>query len=469
MTEQPTVHAAITRDSGKWAGSLTVGNQEYELDGKDRNSLYTGVITRVMEIAQREVKTVNVRIEDHPQNVVELVSISEDGGVKREDTFPLLDPPAEAPASAVPAPVADVAPAPALVTEIPAQPTKISPSAQAFLAAVEAPEAPSPELAQASFDTSTFGQRPRSSQGAVIAQEGFNVALNRLTNGMLRLPASSSEARRARQVAVLQAAPLSVHGFFNSKGGGGKTTSLYCAAATIGYHTAHSLLALDGNDNHGTLGDKGRRQNHDATVRDVLTAVDGFAEKFPGVPVPVSQIAPFLHAQPEGFSVLPSQSKAIDTKVLSAPELRRLYDLIAPSFSHIFIDTGNNIDGDGSTSTIQVAAEVSTNYVFTMMGKIDSARNAFATMDYLTRAGFGDKVRNSVAIVSRTHTTAKEDLDEIIDFLKVRVSTYVIVPWDAELDRGRNIQFDRLAPETRHAYLDAAVAIMDPSSRTHRP
>lgn len=488
MTDQQNVQATITNTVGKWAGTLTIGNQDYPLKGKDRNGLYLGIINRAIEIAALEKRTVLARIEDHPKNLVELVSITPDGDVKREETSPLtIEEIPAAPAHAAtpasttaptpePMPAPTPAPVPEPITEVPSTPA-VNHSAEEFLATLDAPEAPTRATAppapapepEPTFETSTFGQRPRAQQGAVVAQEGFAGALNRASGGALRLPASRAEARRARQAEILQSSAMTTRAFFNSKGGGGKTTSLYCTAATLGKLTPHTILGLDGNDNHGTLGDRGRRMAHDSTVREALTAVDAFAEQHPGAPVPLSLIAPFLHAQPEGFSILPSQSRAYDTQVLTAPELHRLYDLISPSFSHIFIDTGNNIEGTTETSTIRVAAAVADSYVFTMMGKVDNARNAFATMDYLTRAGFGDKVQKSVAIVSKTHTTSPEDLAEIVEFLKGRVSTHVIVPWDAELDRGRDIRFDRLAPDTRHAYLDATVAILDPTSHRRRP
>lgn len=471
MTNQQNVHATISNDGGKWAGTLTIGTQEYPLKGKDRNGLYLSIIKRATEVAGLENKTVLTHISDHPKNILEVVSVTPEGDVKREETSPLTVMPAPAKVEPeLPAP-----PAPEPITEVPPMPTTTpSASAEKFLASIDSPEPPALEVVapsepQPTFETATFGQRPRAQQGAVVAQEGFPGALNRMSGGALRLPASRAEARRARLVAILQAAPMGRRSFFNSKGGGGKTTGLYCCAATLGLFTPHTILALDGNDNHGTLGDRGRRMAHDSTVREALTAVDAFAQQHPGAPVPLSLIAPFLHAQPEGFSILPSQSRAYDTQVLTAHELHRLYNLISPSFSHIFIDTGNNIEGDSSTSTIRVAAEVAESYVFTMMGKVDNARNAFATMDYLTRSGFGEKVSKSVAIVAQTHTTSAEDLAEIVEFLKGRVSTHVIVPWDAELDRGRDIRFDRLAPATRHAYLDATVAILDPTSHTRRP
>ncbi|MFK0005027.1 MinD/ParA family protein [Paenarthrobacter sp. NPDC090522] len=474
MTEQ-TVQVTIKNTGGQWAGSYAVGNQSYDLDGRDRNGLYVTAIKRVTEIAKREDNAVRTVIDDHHSGMAEVVLIDPDGGVERVETKPLTAEPVPS-RKAAHAAAAEAETTPETGAQAPAAPAPDtpSPSAQAFVATLNqapAAPAPTPEL-QPSYETASFGQRPRASQGAVIAREGFNGTLNRMSGGMLRLPASRAEARRARLVETLQAVPAKTPvtwAFMNSKGGGGKTTTLYNIGAIIGSLTSHKILALDGNDNHGTLGDKGRRQSHDATVRDLLNVLDAYTKDNPsGTFVPPALIAPYLHAQPEKFDVLPSQNRAYDTKVLTAPELRRLYELVSPSFSHVLIDTGNNIEGDASTSTVQVAADVADHYVFSMMGKIDNARNAFATMDYLIRAGFGEKVRASVAIVNKTHTTAPEDLDEIIEFLKGRVSTYVIVPWDAELDRGRDIRFDRLAPATRNAYLDAAVAILDPNSH-NRP
>lgn len=474
MTEQ-TVQVTIKNTGGQWAGSYAVGNQSYDLDGRDRQGLYVTAIKRVTEIAKRADNAVRTIIDDHHSGMAEVVLIDPDGGVERVEAKPLVT---EQPA---PSQKSEAEKSPGVGaqegTRTAPAPTPDAPSssAQAFVATLDAaPAAPaSPAPLQPSYETASFGQRPRASQGAVIAREGVNGALNRMSGGVLRLPASRAEARRARLVETLQAVPPKTPvtwAFMNSKGGGGKTTTLYNIGAIIGSLTSHKILALDGNDNHGTLGDKGRRQSHDATVRDLLNVLDSYTKDNPsGAFVPPALIAPYLHAQPEKFDVLPSQNRAYDTKVLTAPELRRLYELVAPSFSHVLIDTGNNIEGDASTSTVQVAADVADHYVFSMMGKIDNARNAFATMDYLIRAGFGEKVRASVAIVNKTHTTAQEDLDEIIEFLKGRVSTYVIVPWDAELDRGRDIRFDRLAPATRNAYLDAAVAILDPSSHHRRP
>lgn len=469
MTDHQKVLATITNSGGSWASTITIGTQDYPLTAKDRNGLYLSIIKRATEVAKNGQKNVLAHISDHSQNKLEIVRVTPGGDIRREDTKPLEAQPAPAspevakPENSPQEPIAEIPPMPAN-----------SPSMEQFVEALNAPEpAPleivQPTAPQPTFDTAAFGQRPRAQQGAVVAQEGFNGAINRMTGGALKLPASRAETRRARQVEILRAAPMATRAFMNSKGGGGKTTGLYCAAATLGSFTPHTILGLDGNDNHGTLGDRGRRMAHDSTVRDALTAVDAFADQHPGAPVPFSLIAPFLHPQPEGFQILPSQSRAYDTQVLTAVELHRLYSLISPSFSHIFIDTGNNIDGDASTSTIRVAAEVADSYVFTMMGKVNNARNAFATMDYLTRSGFGDKVAKSVAIVSKTHTTSQEDLDEIVEYLKGRVSTHFIVPWDSELDRDRDIRFDRLAPATRHAYLDATVAILDPSSHQRRP
>lgn len=294
--------------------------------------------------------------------------------------------------------------------------------------------------------------RPRAESPA---EEGWQGTLNRLSGGVMRLaPGGAEMARRAARKSIRKW--FNGHktvAFVNIKGGASKTTDDYLAAAIFGTVRGGSVLAWDANENKGTLADRALESDHDRTAIDLLHDLDRF------------QAGGYQHElvqymRPQGelhFDVLASQNTAGTSAVIDGDGYKALHKTLGSFYRMIFVDTGNSPSGH----TWAPAVESADLLVICAINKEDQVRVAAATIDTLKEAGFGDKVANAVFLISNPQNANKERLERTKDVLGTQVRAMVTVPFDRELDDGGRIDWSRLGPATKDAYLLAGQAIAE--------
>ncbi|MGF3057342.1 MinD/ParA family ATP-binding protein [Microbacterium sp. YY-01] len=288
------------------------------------------------------------------------------------------------------------------------------------------------------------------------ALEGWRGQLNRATGGKLRVAPSKVELlRRSRQASVQRGLPgHKTAAIINLKGGIGKTTTTMLIASVIGRVRGGTILAWDANEYKGTMGIRAQAASHDHTAHDLLKVIDSFTNQSSS-----ADLVNFVRPQGESkFDVLASQSLAGNSAVIDGEDFRKMHAALRRFYRLILVDTGNN-PGSG---TWQTAVETADVLILPTIVKEDSARTLAAVADTLIEQGHGDKLNNAVTIMGRSSLTSYPELEQrIIDHMGQLTRAVVSVPFDAALDRGDTIDFDKLTPESQEAWLEATAAVMD--------
>lgn len=316
-------------------------------------------------------------------------------------------------------------------------------------AATEPAAAPQAGTLAASFSGSA---KPRP-EGP--AQEGWQGGLNRLSGGAFKLAPGTAERRRRLARAAVQRG-LDGHktvAFVNIKGGATKTTATYLTAAIFGTVRGGSVLAWDANENKGTLGDRAIESAHDRTAVDLLADLGKFQAGG-------HQHELVQYMRPQGelrFDVLASQNTAGTSSVIDAEGYRAMRETLRAFYRMIFVDTGNSPSG----LTWEAVVDSADLLVICANNKEDQVKVAASTIDTLTVSGYGEKVANAVFLVSNPQRRNKERLDRMRKTVGDSVRAVVEVPFDPELDDGARIDWSRLHPSTREAYLMAGQAVAE--------
>lgn len=300
-------------------------------------------------------------------------------------------------------------------------------------------------------------RRPPSAAPATVGFRGF---VNRVFKTALAPNASEQEGRVQRssiQRGLLGHKTVSI---VNVKGGVGKTTTTYLLSAVLGRVRGGNILAWDNNENKGTLGDRSIRAGHDHTALDLLEHADDFA-----TPANAQHLVNYTRPQGDNkFSVLASQDRGSTRQVIDGAAFTKLHAVLRQFFHLILVDTGNA----SNAATWQAAVGESDAIVLVTTNKEDAMKPATSTIDDLAAQGHLDRLRRGVAIVTETQLAnaeqrraAAERLERFASHVSGYVREVVVIPFDAALDDGDDIVFDRLAPATVAAYTRAAAAIID--------
>lgn len=297
----------------------------------------------------------------------------------------------------------------------------------------------------------------RRSERREPAHRGWRRGVALLTFGGVR-PGPGRAERRER--AAVRAVRRPLDGprtivVVNPKGGAHKTTATMLLAATFGLQRGGYTLAWDNNETHGTLGWRAAAL-HDRTAVDLLRSLPSLAVR--GT-VRIGDLDGYVRTQPtEQFDVLASDEDAASAASIDAESFRNLHRLLSQFYRVLIIDTGNNMRASNWRAAIDAADQL----VVVSTVREDTGQSAAWALDALRAAGHEDAVRRAVTILSDAAPKVDKDLRKRLrSHFAALTRTVVEVPYEPELVGGGRIDYRKLRPATRAAWLQATAAVAE--------
>ncbi|WP_432524021.1 chromosome partitioning protein [Kineococcus sp. SYSU DK006] len=297
---------------------------------------------------------------------------------------------------------------------------------------------------------------------AAPAQQGWQGALRQLSSGRLALQPGRHELELR---ALIEKVRRPLEGprtivVANPKGGGTKTTTIYCLAATLGVHRGGGVLAWDNNETRGTLGWRAERSDHTRTAIDLLRDL----EQLRAGGLRVGDLDRYVRQQfSSHFGILASDENPASSALIDGEVFMALHRPLAQTYRILLIDTGNNM----RASNWQAALNVADQLVIASTAREDTAQSAAWLIDGLRAAGKEEIVANAVTVLTanpqkgRAQRKADEELNQrLYRHFRSATREVVTVPHDSALVGGGPINMELLQDGTREAWLRAAAAVV---------
>jgi len=298
----------------------------------------------------------------------------------------------------------------------------------------------------------------RHGAGGGPAERGFRRGVRVATFGLLK-PGPGRKEQRQRALAAAVRRPFDgprTVAVINPKGGAHKTTATMLLAATFGLQRGGYTLAWDNNGTRGTLGWRSAHTEHSRTAVDLHQALPQLGR---GGTVRIGDLDGFVRTQTtEQFDVLASDEDASSAASMDADAFRSLHQVLSRFYRVLVIDTGNNMRASNWQAAVLAADQI----VVVSTIREDTAQSAAWALDALRAAGAGDAVRSAVTILSAPDPKVDRDLRKRLrSHFGALTRAVVEVPYDAALVSGGPIQYERLKPATRDAWLRATAVVAD--------
>lgn len=284
------------------------------------------------------------------------------------------------------------------------------------------------------------------------ARDGVRGVLNSLG---LRLGPSRIEQRvRADAAAVAQhwPRPLAI-AVINGKGGACKTPTTILLAATFARYGGAGVVAWDNNPSWGTLGWRTQRGPHEATIEDLLPAVEDLL----GRGALAASMSRYTHHQPiDRYDVLRSRPKFLSTaQPVDANAVNAVHRVLAKYYRLIFIDSGN----DESIGQWQAMIRKADAIVVPTTTRPEHAESARMLLAGLASADphCANLASNALVVVSQA-SRAEAAPNEYVETFSQMTRTAVGIPYDPAMTASP-LLLDSLAPATRRAWLAAGAAL----------
>lgn len=239
----------------------------------------------------------------------------------------------------------------------------------------------------------------------------------------------------------------------NRKGGIGKTTTVAVLADVFGRHRGGDVLAWDNNENTGTLGWRTYREEHGASVLDVLRDQDRLLSST----ATRADFSAYVHHQEKGmYDVLRSDENNEGDHEIQADEVHTVHQLVERYRTLIIMDSGNTL----RAANWRAAASHADQLVIPTTTSEDSAEAAKLTLQTLESRDehSAQLAANAVVIVSQWQRDTHSDAQRIAAQFEPFVRAVRIIPFDPAL-KARFVQYDALKPATQRAWLAAAAAV----------
>lgn len=230
------------------------------------------------------------------------------------------------------------------------------------------------------------------------------------------------------------------------KGGVGKTTTTIGLGATFASLRGDRVIAIDANPDYGTLA--GRMTNPtDATIRCLLSAPS---------PQRYDQIRAFTTQSEARLEILASDHDPQLNTALSAADYAAAIAIVRKFYNLILTDCGTGLVNE----SMQEVLQQSNSLVLVTTPALDGVTSAWATLDWLSAHGYASLVSRTVVVLNRLTMHGLDDA-HIAEVFSSRCRAFTVIPYDAHIARGADIDIEQLAPETRQRFRTLAAMIAD--------
>lgn len=332
------------------------------------------------------------------------------------------------------------------------------PAAPAGAPAPAARPLPSVTAAAASRPTLQDLQSSTAKGVHVKAAQGWQGTLTKLTGGRISPRPGRKERlehERLERIRRPLEGPRNI-AVVNLKGGAHKTTASLMIAATLGVTRGGNVLAWDNNETRGTLGWRGVPTDHHRTVVDLLHDI----ERMQGPHASAADLDPYV--RPQGgmrFDILASDEDPGSMASIDAEAFSELNDSLSRFYRIKVIDTGNNVRASNWLAAVENADQL----VIVSTVREDTFNAAAWMIDELRATGLAGQVDHAVTILSHG-SAGKFDptlRKRLLAHFGAHTRAVVEVPFEKQFVDGSHLDWSRIHPRTKDAWLDATALIID--------
>ncbi|MBF6077024.1 MinD/ParA family protein [Nocardia beijingensis] len=286
---------------------------------------------------------------------------------------------------------------------------------------------------------------------------GWRKAVHHVSGGAIN-PGMSAEERRLQELVARIRQP--VRGDYriavlSLKGGVGKTTTTMGLGSTFASIRGDRVIAVDANPDFGTLSQRVPLQTR-STVRDLL--LDSTIQRYSDVRRHTSQATSRLE-------VLASERDPAASEAFSEEEYRAVARILQRFYNIILTDCGTGLMHSAMSGVLDLAHSL----VLISSPAIDGARSAAATLDWLSLHGHDHLVRNAVVVINSPRAGSPNvGIQQLREYFLSRCRAVHIIPFDAHMSEGAEIDLHRLHKQTKRAYVELAATVADDFATDHR-
>lgn len=230
------------------------------------------------------------------------------------------------------------------------------------------------------------------------------------------------------------------------KGGVGKTTVTVGLGSALSRHRDDKVAGIDANPAAGNLA---RRidEPSQGTWRGLIS--DRRLEAY-------SDFRHYLgKSSSSGFEVLASDH---GDRVITGAELTELWQRLQRQYPVGLIDCGTQLRDDVMAAVLAAVDAV----VVVSTTRLDGAEGAADTLNWLVSHGYPHLVRSAVVMISDVNkVSASSSVHKLHEQFEKAVRAVHYVPYDPHLSDATAIDFDRLRPAVRRAFIEAAASLVD--------
>ncbi|UFT00266.1 MinD/ParA family ATP-binding protein [Nocardia huaxiensis] len=289
------------------------------------------------------------------------------------------------------------------------------------------------------------------------AGSGWRKAVHHISGGAIN-PGMSAEELRLQELVARIRQP--VRGDYriavlSLKGGVGKTTTTMGLGSIFASVRGDRVIAVDANPDFGTLSQRVPLQTR-STVRDLL--LDPNIQRYSDVRRHTSQGGSRLE-------VLASERDPAASEAFSEEEYRAVARILQRFYNIILTDCGTGLMHSAMAGVLDLAHSL----VLISSSAIDGARSAAATLDWLSLHGHDHLVRNAVVVINLPRPGAPNvGINQLRDYFLSRCRAVHIIPYDAHLGEGAEIDLQRLHKNTKRSLVELAATVADDFASDHR-
>ena len=239
------------------------------------------------------------------------------------------------------------------------------------------------------------------------------------------------------------------------KGGVGKTSITMALGATLASARPDRIIAIDANPDAGTLGRRVRKQTN-ATIRDLVAAIPDVTSYM--------DIRRYTSPPSSGLEILANDVDPAVATTFDDLHYRQVLDLLSTQFPIVLTDSGTGLLHSAMRGVLDLADQL----IIAATPSVDGASSASTTIDWLVATGYHDKVARGITVISSVRDTARLiRVEDLVAHFQARCRGVVVVPHDAHLSAGAEIDLEKLHPRTLDAYFDLATLVAEEMRRTH--
>ncbi|MEU4345498.1 MinD/ParA family protein [Nocardia sp. NPDC023852] len=280
------------------------------------------------------------------------------------------------------------------------------------------------------------------------SNSGVRGALNKVGFNLGLSPAEQrAEDRRNRirrqLTSTYQIAVVSV------KGGVGRTTTAATLGSTFASLRPDRVVAIDANPDFGDLATRTSRHPYGLTLRDLAVSqnLDAF-----------SAVQSFTSINSADLAVIASPWTTEATEALSGREYSTAVEVLRRHYNLLLVDCGTGVLDSATATVLQTSDAV----VVVTPATVGGVTGAVATLNWLSAHGLQHLIAKSiVAIVHHQPVKPTVDVDAIEKLFATAHRPTTVLPYDAHLAEGGEIDLRLLEKESLLAFEELAAWLAD--------